>query len=281
MIGSRQPVKDYYRKINQNNTTMFKKALFILVSCLVCMNIYAQKSSIYVKAFTKSGNNVTASDHDAVKAAVMSALSKCERFEIVTSQDDADFIIEGNVSSCIINKEKTEKGTLYFCALQYSVTAINVATGNTILSESFSHPKNPLVAIKMLRLKESDARSTTFDNIEDDMEDFAIKAFPLTGTIFAEDLEIDGRKLEYCYINIGEKNGVKVGDEFDIFEVKTKVGKEFETKVGRLKVVEVQNDIARCKVTKEKRAVKEAMARYLKSSIDDSNAKLLRIKLID
>jgi hypothetical protein len=113
------------------------------------------------------------------------------------------------------------------------------------------------------------------------MEDFAIKAFPLTGTIFAEDLEIDGRKLEYCYINIGEKNGVKVGDEFDIFEVKTKVGKEFETKVGRLKVVEVQNDIARCKVTKEKRAVKEAMDRYLKSSIDDSNAKLLRIKLID
>lgn len=260
---------------------MLKKTLLILLSCMFCMNIYAQKEVIAMKDFTRSSDDVETSDLDAVRAAVLSALSKSERFEIINGEEEsiaAKFIIEGNVSSCVITKETTESGALYSCGLQYSIKAIDVETSQTILSESYTHPKNSFIGIAMSQSNEADARIATFKKIADDIEEFVIKAFPIIGTIFAEDYEVDGKKLEYCYINVGRINGVKVDDYFNIYEVKTKVGREIETKIGRLKVVEVDEDVAKCKVTKEKKAVKEAMDRYIKNSINNPNAKLLKVK---
>lgn len=261
---------------------MLKKALFILASLTFCLNICAQKEVISIKEFTKSGNKVSNPDLDAVRAAVSSALSKSERFEIINGEEeaaDARYIMEGNVSSCVVTKETIEKKVLYCCKLQYSVKVIDVETSMTILSESYTHPKNQLVAIPMAKTNETDAKSTAIKKIADDIEEFIIKAFPIVGTIFAEDYEVDGKDLEYCYINVGRINGVKVDDQFNIYEVKIKVGREVETKIGRLKVIEVDEDIARCKVTRDKRKVKQAMDRYLQNSIDNPDAKLLRVKL--
>ena len=102
----------------------------------------------------------------------------------------------------------------------------------------------------------------------------------MKGEVYAEDLVIKKDKLVNCYINLGSNAGVKVGDWFAILEVQTKVGKTIEKEIGRLKIIEVDEDIANCKVTKGEKEVKNAMDRYLNNCDSDPNAKLLRVKSI-
>ena len=100
---------------------MFKKALLILLSGIICLNAYAQKDVIAVKKFKRS-SNVSDADLASVRAMVVSELSKNGNFTIVdegiqTNTDEgagmATYIIEGQVTSFSATRQVIDKITTY------------------------------------------------------------------------------------------------------------------------------------------------------------------------
>ena len=266
---------------------MFKKALLILLSGIICLNAYAQKDVIAVKKFKRS-SNVSDADLASVRAMVVSELSKNGNFTIVdegiqTNTDEgagmATYIIEGQVTSFSATRQVIDKITTYIGKLQYSVTEIDASTKNTILTENFIHPKNPLLSAGLAHINADGAKRAALKRVDNDIVDFIAKAFPTKGIIFGEDFVVKGDKLESCYISVGSTHGVKEGDTFTIYEVITRVGKEIETEIGKLRVEKVNNDISECKVTKKyQKDVKEAMDRYILNSLEDPDTAPLRIR---
>ena len=266
---------------------MFKKALFILLSSIICLNAYAQKEVITIKKFTKSPN-VSNADLAAIRASVVAELSQSGRFDIIdedmlsTGEEEgvlADFIVEGKVILFEATKLVIEGVTCYIGKLQYSITTIDGETKETILSENFIHPKHLFENAELTSINVEGAKRAALDEVSGDINNFIKKAFPNTGFIYGEDYEDKGDKLLTCHISIGAARGVKKGAIFKIYEVQTKVGQKIETEIGKLKVVEVYDKIAKCEIIKRyQKDVKSAFDRYLEKLMDDPKAAPLRIK---
>ena len=125
------------------------------------------------------------------------------------------------------------------------------------------------------------AKTSAINLVSSDIESFLIEEFPLVGSIYGEDFATNKKKdkLTHCYIDLGSDVGVKIGDYFLIYEEVTKVGRTIKNEIGRLKVIEVEADIANCKVTKGEKEVMKAMGRYLENKVaDEANAKPLKVK---
>lgn len=266
---------------------MLKKTLLIMLLGIICLNVYAQKEIIAVKKFTKS-SSVSDADLATIRASVVAELSKNTRFEILdedvqsTSEEDgawANFIVEGKVTLFDATEQVIENVTAYIGKLQYSITAIDGQSKGAIYSENFVHPKNIVEVPKLTSINAEGAKRAALKDVARDIKKFMIKAFPNCGYIYGEDFEDKGDKLVSCHISIGEANGVKKGDHLTIFETQTKVGQDIEVEIGKLKVVEVYENISKCEIIKKyQKEVKEAFDRYLDKSADDPNAAPLRVK---
>ena len=293
---------------------MLKKVLFVAIAMFaLTANLCAQKSRMYVKEFTKV-EGVSDDDFQKVRAAVISALNESQRFELLDAttlssiaEEEArrqsesaihdetartemvqtkanNYILDGVVTACTVKSNAKDGKTAFTCVLTYSVTVTDVANNATVATKKFDHSPTGLGGTLGKILDESTseegAKTSAINSIKSDIVNFLIEEFPLKGEIYAEDLVIKKDKLVNCYINLGSNAGVKVGDWFAILEVQTKVGKTIEKEIGRLKIIEVDEDIANCKVTKGEKEVKNAMDRYLDNCDSDPNVKLLRVKSI-
>ena len=290
---------------------MFKKILMFTVLFAVCAMAQAQKQRINVKAFTGS-ESVSAENVEKVRAAVISAVNASQRFDLLDdaawasieeelvrrSSEEAvndaearkaliaikanNFLMTGNVASLEIKKEEKEGKIFYAAALNYSVSVTDVAGNKTVATKSFSRETTNVsvgggsIAGLTDAVLNNDtpekAVNEVLTTIDGDIKKFFEEEFPLLATIYGEDFEIKKDKLVQCYISIGTNSGVFNGQMFDIFEVKIKVGKETKSKIGSLKIVQADEDIALGKVTKGDKEVKLAMDRYLENKAVDENA---------
>ena len=290
---------------------MFKKILMFTALFAVCAMTQAQKQRINVKTFTGS-ESVSAENVEKVRAAVISAVNASQRFDLLDdaawasieeelvrrSSEEAvndaearkaliaikanNFLMTGNVASLEIKKEEKEGKIFYAAALNYSVSVTDVAGNKTVATKSFSRETTNVsvgggsIAGLTDAVLNNDtpekAVNEVLTTIDGDIKKFFEEEFPLLATIYGEDFEIKKDKLVQCYISIGTNSGVFNDQMFDIFEVKIKVGKETKSKIGCLKIVQADEDIALGKVTKGDKEVKLAMDRYLENKAVDENA---------
>ncbi len=272
-----------------------------------------QKSRMYVKVFTKTPG-VSDDDLSKVRAAVISSLNKSERFELLDASSETaiteealrrqseaamhdetarkemiatkanNYVMDGVVTACEVKSKAKDGKSAFTCVLSYSVTITDIANNTTVATKKFEHSPLGIGGTVGKILEESTsaegAKTSAINLVDNDITDFLIEEFPLKGEIYAEDFVIKKDKLTHCYINIGKTSGVKVGDWFAIMEQQTKVGKTINKVIGRLKVVEVDEEIANCKVSKGEKEVKKAMDRYMENSAVDEKTPLLMVKSI-
>ena len=290
---------------------MFKKILMFTALFAVCAMTQAQRQRINIKTFTGS-ESVSAENVEKVRAAVISAVNASQRFDLLDdaawasieeelvrrSSEEAvndaearkaliaikanNFLMTGNVASLEIKKEEKEGKIFYAATLNYSVSVTDVAGNKTVATKSFSRETTNVsvgggsiagLADAVLNNDTPEkAVNEVLTTIDGDIKKFFEEEFPLLATIYGEDFEIKKDKLVQCYISIGTNSGVFNGQMFDIFEVKIKVGKETKSKIGSLKIVQADEDIALGKVTKGDKEVKLAMDRYLENKAVDENA---------
>ena len=294
---------------------MLKKVLFVAIAMFaLAANLCAQKSRMYVKEFTKV-EGVSDDDFQKVRAAVISALNESQRFELLDAttlssiaEEEArrqsesaihdetartemlqtkanNYILDGVVTACTVKSNAKDGKTAFTCVLTYSVTVTDVANNATVATKKFDHSPTGLGGTLGKILDESTseegAKTSAVNSIKSDIVNFLIEEFPLVGSIYGEDFATNKKKdkLTHCYIDLGSDVGVKIGDYFLIYEEVTKVGRTIKNEIGRLKVIEVEDDIANCKVTKGEKEVMKAMGRYLENKVaDEANAKPLKFK---
>lgn len=259
---------------------MFKKALFIILACAACMSTYAQKEYVVVKPF-KAVAEANQEACDRVQAAVVNAIVSSQRFNVVDENtastvpgEVTKYVLEANVGKLSYAKTVVEGKDRYKGVISYSVSVIDIDNNTSVATLNV----NQTTAITEETPEE--AKAFVISLIDDEVKKFIIKEFPLIGEIFGEDIKVKKDKLKECYISLGSEDGVKKGDRFTVHEVKMRVGKEVEDKsIGRLKIIEVYDDMSLCEVTWGERKVKEAMDRYLENSADDPDTKRLRAKM--
>lgn len=259
---------------------MQKKLLSLILLCFISISAFAQKEYIVIKPSTK-GNDVKQEVCDRVHAAVVNSIVESKRFNVVDENlsstvpgDQTKYALETNVRKLSSIKTVVEGKTCYKGTVACSVNVINIETNTTAATLNIEY------TTAITEETPEEAEEYVLSTINDEMKNFLIKEFPLIGEIYSDNVVIKGKKLKECYISLGSEDGIKKGDRFTVHEVKTIVGKEIEGRsIGRLKVVEVYDDMALCEVTWGEKKVKEAMDRYIEDSDDDTETKRLRAKM--
>lgn len=275
------------------------KKFFLLLTALSLTSVasFAQnedevvpngKPTVFIEKFTASQNT---SYTTSVRNAVVSAIAKVGRVEILDAEAEAvaaneevrrtsdnisagdgdmvrlgavvklgaQFYVKGNIDAITVNKSSSQKDgkTTYKTEAEILLTMklVNPSTGSVIKSTQVKHSKS------VSENNESAAIAGAIENINIlfEIEDVVNEFFPIHGQI----LEINESKKDEAksvYINAGSLHGVSNKLKFEVFKVKTVAGREAKTKIGELRVDEIQGeDLTLCKV---KNGGKEILAEF-------------------
>ena len=289
----------------------------ITIMALLCVAVIAVKAQevkkprMYVEYFTEA-DGVEEANSDKVRQAVMAALNKTKRFELVDQDAEYsmkkeeerrtdekamsdeksrtqtitaaghDYILGGNVLACSVKSEQKDGKTMYSCVLNYSVTVTEVATSTTVASATFDHSPSGIGGTvgKLLDLSDSKdkAIASAVNMIASDIENFLIKEFPLESTIFPMDYEVKKDKLVKCYINLGSDHGVKKGDYFSVLAPSVRAGRTTYSEIGKMKVEEVvDGTMSQCKVVQGDKKIFTAMEAF--QALDEAAQKQQPLKV--
>ncbi|BEI56765.1 hypothetical protein GCM10007041_31720 [Butyricimonas faecihominis] len=282
--------------------------------CVAVIAVKAQevkKPRMYVEYFTEA-DGVEEANSDKVRQAVMAALNKTKRFELVDQDAEYsmkkeeerrtdekamsdeksrtqtitaaghDYILGGNVLACSVKSEQKDGKTMYSCVLNYSVTVTEVATSTTVASATFDHSPSGIGGTvgKLLDLSDSKdkAIASAVNMIASDIENFLIKEFPLESTIVPMDYEVKKDKLVKCYINLGSDHGVKKGDYFSVLAPSVRAGRTTYSEIGKMKVEEVvDGTMSQCKVVQGDKKIFTAMEAF--QALDEAAQKQQPLKV--
>ena len=289
----------------------------ITIMALLCVAVIAVKAQevkkprMYVEYFTEA-DGVEEANSDKVRQAVMAALNKTKRFELVDQDAEYsmkkeeerradekarsdeksrtqtitaaghDYILGGNVLACSVKSEQKDGKTMYSCVLNYSVTVTEVATSTTVASATFDHSPSGIGGTvgKLLDLSDSKdkAIASAVNMIASDIENFLIKEFPLESTIVPMDYEVKKDKLVKCYINLGSDHGVKKGDYFSVLAPSVRAGRTTYSEIGKMKVEEVvDGTMSQCKVVQGDKKIFTAMEAF--QALDEAAQKQQPLKV--
>ena len=289
----------------------------ITIMALLCVAVIAVKAQevkkprMYVEYFTEA-DGVEEANSDKVRQAVMAALNKTKRFELVDQDAEYsmkkeeerrtdekamsdeksrtqtitaaghDYILGGNVLACSVKSEQKDGKTMYSCVLNYSVTVTEVATSTTVASATFDHSPSGIGGTvgKLLDLSDSKdkAIASAVNMIASDIENFLIKEFPLESTIVPMDYEVKKDKLVKCYINLGSDHGVKKGDYFSVLAPSVRAGRTTYSEIGKMKVEEVvDGTMSQCKVVQGDKKIFTAMEDF--QALDEAAQKQQPLKV--
>ena len=289
----------------------------ITIMALLCVAVIAVKAQevkkprMYVEYFTEA-DGVEEANSDKVRQAVMAALNKTKRFELVDQDAEYsmkkeeerrtdekamsdeksrtqtitaaghDYILGGNVLACSVKSEQKDGKTMYSCVLNYSVTVTEVATSTTVASATFDHSPSGIGGTvgKLLDLSDSKdkAIASAVNMIASDIENFLIKEFPLESTIVPMDYEVRKDKLVKCYINLGSDHGVKKGDYFSVLAPSVRAGRTTYSEIGKMKVEEVvDGTMSQCKVVQGDKKIFTAMEAF--QALDEAAQKQQPLKV--
>ena len=289
----------------------------ITIMALLCVAVIAVKAQevkkprMYVEYFTEA-DGVEEANSDKVRQAVMAALNKTKRFELVDQDAEYsmkkeeerrtdekamsdeksrtqtitaaghDYILGGNVLACSVKSEQKDGKTMYSCVLNYSVTVTEVATSTTVASATFDHSPSGIGGTvgKLLDLSDSKdkAIASAVNMIASDIENFLIKEFPLESTIVPMDYEVKKDKLVKCYINLGSHHGVKKGDYFSVLAPSVRAGRTTYSEIGKMKVEEVvDGTMSQCKVVQGDKKIFTAMEAF--QALDEAAQKQQPLKV--
>ena len=208
--------------------------------------------------------------YDDVKNAVIMGLSKAKRFNVndrdVTPADTLDpenrlvDIFITNVSSEskleTYGKGKDKKTYYHYKAnVDVLLTLKDVVTGQVKLTHNFSEYAS---GSSSYYTKEK-VIANAIGYLVNDVAKFMNKLTPFEATIL-EGGKFKKDKQQEVYIDFGTAEGAEKGMQFDVFSVRLIAGREAKTKVGKIKIIEVQGEeISLCKVTSGEKEIKAAL----------------------
>lgn len=210
---------------------------------------------------------------DAVRASIITGLSRIVRFRTVDGDFLPDELAEGEPAFCVdgvianistvtktetTTNSKKEKitNTYYRGLVSVTVNLKNPVTGTIDNSQTFNLSESDASWMG----SEEKAMSNTLEWLTNRVASCYNRLFPLHASIIEGGEVKKEKKMKTAYIDLGAADGAYEGQLFNVYTVKTIAGKEARTEIGRLRIEELQgDDISLCKVTKGSEQVKEAL----------------------
>lgn len=271
------------------------KNLLLIVLLFVCVKVVGQEAEEYrrpvilVNTFKNAGR-ISKSEAETFRNSMIASASKINRVQVIDvttesslSQETrrrlreealsdelarsgemvqlgANFIMEGTVSDVVVteNQKKDSEGKIkytYTAKLTYSLRLISTENGTLAYSDSYG--------TSVTKDTRNEAYSAVFNNGYLTCA-FLNEVAPLSGNVIETDYTVKKDKLHCCYITIGGKKGIKRNDYLTVMGVKYVAGEAVPKRIGSLRVIEVFDNIARCKVDTEAKELLKAIKEYLK-----------------
>ncbi|MCD8318795.1 MAG: hypothetical protein LUC45_08185 [Paraprevotella sp.] len=112
---------------------------------------------------------------------------------------------------------------------------VDVATGLSTEAVSFDGKSSDLM------LSPESAVTQAMQSLQGDLEEYFRKNFPETGKII-KILSEKKNRAETVLLNVGNKQGIKVGDKFMVSSVEMIEGEPYPTDLGEIKVDKLSGD---------------------------------------
>ncbi len=180
-----------------------------------------------------------------------------DRMKVMT-QEGANFLIQGRISSITTDINKTKDGTYYYTATcAYTLKVINPDGGKLVSTKTFKHGDGITNGVTADTEEEAVAKvcRQAIKAVRELVED----AFKVQGTILEVAAEKKGEAKE-VYISIGSAHGVGDGAFFSACIERQVAGRTSQKEIGQLKVKNVEgDDLTLCEVKKGGKEIKEAI----------------------
>lgn len=224
-----------------------------------------QLRSYVIEGITKT-NRVELIDVDSREALAIEASRResgvdaaddPERMKVM-SQQGANFLIQGRVSSLNVTEKTTDTGSkFYTCQLAYTLKVIDPNDGKLVLTKGLKYGG------ELLNMETSDSPDEAITkacrSAVKDVKSFVQEAFPLYGELL-ECNEVKGDKVNSVYISIGEANGVAEKDRFEVCIVREIAGRKSTKAIGEGEVTAVEgDDISALKIKSGQKELKAAV----------------------
>ena len=273
------------------------KNRFIVLAIALCsvMGVFAKKQVVYVEHFSRVADLGTAWT-ERVRGAVISSLIYYQHLQIVdvdsqqslaveknrrsdeASIDDetarigkmkqlgANYVVQGYISNMDVKEIIDKKGkSSYDGVLTYTIKVIDCEMGTLVSTDMFrSDSKNCKNA--------EDCIQKMLKKIPKQIKEVVTKDFKINSVVLDSDYESKDGKLQKCYINSGENDGVVPGTVFAVKKAIMTVGRISWTEIGEI-VVEsiVAADLSLCKVKKGAADIYAALEEVISIKENDPN----------
>jgi len=176
----------------------------------------------------------------------------------VMSQSGANFLIQGRITSIVVEKKTTDDGGVYYTAvLNYTLKCINPNDGKLVHSQTFKYGG------ELLNLETSntpdEAVVKACRSAVKAVVSFVDSSFPVFGKVLEAE-NVDKDKIKTCFISVGENAGVNVKDKFSINILREIAGRKSLKAIGELEVKAVEGeDLSVAEVKKGGKELKQAL----------------------
>lgn len=268
-------------------------AVLMLLTCFC--SVYAKKQVVYVEYFSYASSigearaeqfrgsvlsNLNAYSHlQVVDVASQSSLSheKNRRSDEDALSDEtarigimkklgADYIIQGYISEFSTTEQVNKKGKVsYRTAISCSFKVVECENGTLLSTDVFAYEGyNASTEMKSVQ--------NVMNKVSPKIKEIVTKDFKLQSIMLDQDYVSNKGKMETCYINIGENDGVVPNTVFSVKRPILKVGRISWVEIGEIVVTSVEAaDLSLCKIIKGAEDIQIAMDEVVSVKESDPN----------
>ncbi len=176
----------------------------------------------------------------------------------VMEQQGANFLVQGRITSLVVEHKKTDEGSDYYTAvINFTLKVINPNDGTLLGSESFK------AGGELLNLQTANTPQEAVMKIcktaAGKTKKFIETMFPVYGKVLEAD-EVKKDEVKSLFISVGSDAGVKAKDKFAVKIMRTIGGRKSLKQIGEIEVSAVEGgDISAAKVKKGGKEIKSAL----------------------
>lgn len=180
-----------------------------------------------------------------------------ERLKVM-SQAGANFLIQGRITSLVVEKKTTDKGGVYYTAvLSYTLKCINPNDGKLVHSQTFKYGG------ELLNLETSNTADEAVvkacRSAVKAVKSFVDASFPVFGKVLEVD-QVKKDEVKTMFISVGENAGVNAKDKFSLNILREIAGRKSLKQIGECEVKAVEGeDISLAEVKKGGKELKAAL----------------------
>lgn len=230
------------------------------------MSASAAKETVKLGLFT-DGDRVTEEESDQIRAKVLEVLNSLGRFTVLDWNNDgatANVQIDGAVNSVsyTYTEHKNDDGSkykTYECQFNLTLTAVNLATGETISSTSINGTINTgfggfggiaNVFKGETAYNQQTALKNTLGVASKKIKEWIEETFKAQGKVLELD-EVKKDEAKTLFVSLGSDDGMVKGQKFTVKLKTTVAGRERLKEIGEAQIEAVEGgDISFCKVKK-------------------------------